>query len=86
MKPKLLKNGRGILEKQIQNIVTCMGHYKRGLDWRLYLFTTYTICYYTWQITIARKLVFSVCYTLHQSFPGNGASSASMFITLTCID
>jgi hypothetical protein len=61
------------------------------LDWRLDLLTTYKTRYYTSQITIAHRLVFSVCYNLHELYPGNGSSnsgdsSASVLTTLNYID
>jgi hypothetical protein len=53
------------LECLRKNIATCMSDYIRCLDWSLDLLHTYTARYYTSQITVAHRLVFSVCYSLH---------------------
>jgi hypothetical protein len=55
-------------------VVTCMNDYRQGLDWWLDLLTTYIprTRDYILQIIATHRLVSSVCYSLHWSFPDNG--------------
>jgi hypothetical protein len=55
-----------------QNTLMCMSDYRQDLDWKLDLLYTYTTHYYTSQITIAHRLVLSVCYSLYKAFIGSG--------------
>jgi hypothetical protein len=47
------------------HMVSCMSDYVRGLGWLPCLLNTYTTRYYTSQIIITHRLVFSVGYSLH---------------------
>jgi hypothetical protein len=57
-----------------EDIVTILSDYRRGLDWRFDLLTTYTLTTrdYSLQLTVTHRLVSSVYYGLHYPLPGNG--------------